>query len=139
MSEMGSHDPFEHLKYKLWQNKPLKVKNCLDFFAYKWHATYLWKALDEGYNFTLDLTSIKGLHTKLWASKVARVLISGILGLQLESLGTKWHLGVGPMSRHKEYYKGEGGGFPQVQVVVSLMSLCLPVVRPCIESALTTH
>jgi hypothetical protein len=89
MSEMGSHDPFEHLKYKLWQNKPLKVKNCLDFFAYKWHATYLWKALDEGYNFTLDLTSIKGLHTKLWASKVARVLISRILGLQLGSLGTK--------------------------------------------------
>jgi hypothetical protein len=29
------------------------------------------------------------------------------------------------MARHKEYYKGEGGGFPQVRVVLSLMSLCL--------------
>jgi hypothetical protein len=89
MSKMGSHDPFEHLKYKLWQKKPLKVKNRLDFFAYKWRATYLWKALDEGYNFTLDLTSIEGLHTKLWASKVVRVPISRILGLQLGSLWTK--------------------------------------------------
>ncbi len=25
---------------------------------------------------------------------------------------TKWHLGVGPMARHREYYRGEGGGFP---------------------------
>jgi hypothetical protein len=24
-------------------------------------------------------------------------------------------LGVGPMAKHKIYYKGEGGGFPQVQ------------------------
>ncbi len=32
----------------------------------------------------------------------------------LGSLKTKWHLGVGPMVRHKRYYKGEGGGFPQV-------------------------
>jgi hypothetical protein len=31
---------------------------------------------------------------------------------QLESPGTKWHLGVGPMAMHIKYYKGEGGGFP---------------------------
>jgi len=55
----------------------------------RWHARYFWKALDEGYNFSLDLTSIEGLHTKSWASKVTRVLILGILGLQLGSLGTK--------------------------------------------------
>jgi hypothetical protein len=24
------------------------------------------------------------------------------------------------MARHREYYKGEGGGFPQVRAVVSL-------------------
>ncbi len=32
------------------------------------------------------------------------------------------------MARHKVYYKGEGGDFPQVQVVVSFMSSCLPVI-----------
>ncbi len=31
------------------------------------------KAFDEGYNFVLDLISIRGLHTKLWASKVTRI------------------------------------------------------------------
>jgi hypothetical protein len=47
----------------------------------------------------------------------------GISGLPLGSLETKWHLGVGPVARHKVYYKGEGGGFPQVQAVVKLVSL----------------
>jgi hypothetical protein len=32
---------------------------------------------------------------------------------QFGSRRIKWHLGVGPMVRHKKYYKGEGGGFPQ--------------------------
>ncbi len=35
---------------------------------------------------------------------------------------TKWHLGASPMARHREYYKGEGGGFPQVWAMVSLVS-----------------
>jgi hypothetical protein len=83
---------------------------------------YCWKALDEGYNFTSDLISIEGLHTKLCAPKVARTSTLGISGLPLGSLMTKCHLGVGLMARHKIYYKGEGGGFPQVRVVVSLVS-----------------
>jgi hypothetical protein len=65
------------------------------------------------------------------------VLISGISRLQLGSLGKKWHLGVGPMVRHREYYKGEGGGFPQVRVLVSLVSSCLFVTRPSTKNALT--
>jgi hypothetical protein len=36
------------------------------------------KLQDEGYNFASDLTSIGGLDKKLWASKVARILISRI-------------------------------------------------------------
>jgi hypothetical protein len=35
------------------------------------------------------------------------------------------------MAMHIVYYKGEGGGFPQVRVVVSLVSLCLLLTRPC--------
>ncbi len=50
-----------------------------------------------------------------------------ISGLPLESPETKCHLDVGPVTRHKIYYKGEGGGFPQVQAMVNLMnpSLCM--------------
>jgi hypothetical protein len=50
--------------------------------------------------------------------------------LPFGSLGTKCHLDVAPMERRKEYYKGEGGGFPQVQVVVSLLSPRLLMARP---------
>jgi hypothetical protein len=86
-----------------WQfnSRPLKVKNLLDLFACRWHATYCWKALDKGYNFALDLISIRRLNTKLWAPKVTGVPVVGI--------STKCHLGAGPVARHNVYYKGEGG------------------------------
>ncbi len=87
---------------------------------FRWRSTYLWKVLDKKYNFALDLISIKGLHTKLWAPKVVEVLIVGISGLPLGSPGTKCHLGVGLEARHRVTYKGEGGGFPQAWAVVSL-------------------
>ncbi len=72
---------------------------------------YRWKDLEKGYNFALDLSSIKGLHTKLCAPKVGTPKVTGvptlgILGLPLGSLGTKCHLGVDPMTRHIVYYKG---------------------------------
>jgi hypothetical protein len=63
---------------------------------------------------------------KLWGPKVARVLTLPILGLSLGSLGRKCHLDVGLMERHKVYYKGEGGGFPQVRAMVSLVNPSCP-------------
>ncbi len=50
-------------------------------------------------------------------------------------LGQKCHLDVGLMGRHKIYYKGEGGGFPQVQVVVNLVSPNLPMAHPNTKNA----
>jgi hypothetical protein len=87
---------------------------CDNFFACRLRATYHWKVLDKGYNFALDLISIEGLHTKLWGPKIARDPTLGISRLPFGSLETKCHLDVGLMERHKVYYKGEGGGFPQV-------------------------
>jgi hypothetical protein len=46
---------------------------------------------------------------------------------------------AGPMARHIVYYKGKGGGFPQVQAVVSLVSPNLPMFHPSTKSALTMH
>jgi len=105
----------------------------------KWRAIYCWKALDEGYNFALNLISIKGLNTKLQASKFVKFPILGVSGLLLESPKTKRHLGVGPMARNKVYYKGEGGGFPQVWVVVSIVNSCLLVIRLCTKGFLAMH
>jgi hypothetical protein len=70
---------------------------------------------------------------------MARILILRISGLQLESHGTKGHLGDGPVAKHKEYYKGEGGGFPQVQAMVSFVSPCLHVARLCTKNVPTMH
>ncbi len=71
MSEMGLYDPFGHLKHKLWSKErpgvklPQKVENRPDVLACRWHATHHWKDIDKGYNFTLDLIPIGGLHKKL--------------------------------------------------------------------------
>jgi hypothetical protein len=40
--------------------------------------------------------------------------------------GVKNHLDVGSVVSHKVYYKGEGGGFPQVRAVVNLVCSCCP-------------
>jgi hypothetical protein len=56
----------------------LKVKNLLNLSVRRRRATYFWKAFNKGYNFASNLASIKGLHKKLWASKMAKVVILGI-------------------------------------------------------------
>jgi hypothetical protein len=43
------------------------------------------------------------------------------------------------MARHIVYYKGEGGGFPKVKVVVSLASSSLPVAHPSTKSVIIMH
>jgi hypothetical protein len=71
--------------------------------------------------------------------KVTRVPTLGILGLPLGSPETKCYLDVGFVEKHKVYYKGEGGGFPQVRAAVSLVNLSLPVAHPNTKSAQTMH
>jgi hypothetical protein len=62
-----------------------------------------------------------------------------ILGLPFGSPRTKCHLDVAIVEKHKIYYKGEGGGFPQVGAMVSLVSPSSPVARPNTKSAPTMH
>jgi hypothetical protein len=123
-----------------WQfnSRPLKVRHRPNFLAWRWHATYCWKALNEGYNFTSNLISIGGLQRKLWAPKVPRIPSLKISGLPLGSPRTKSHLDVALVKRHKVYYKGEGGGFPQVSAVRSFVNpscswfvLTSKVFQPC--------
>jgi hypothetical protein len=124
-----------------WQfdSRPLKIRNRPDFFVCRCRATYRWKALDNGYKFASNFILIKGLHIKLCAFKITRLPILGILGLPFKSPGQNaiwmWALWKG----HKVYYKGEGGGFPQVWAVVYLVSPNLPVVRPSTKSATVMH
>jgi hypothetical protein len=130
---MGLHDPFGHLKHKLWPKEESGVKLAVWFPTTKsWELTKFpcmqvmcdmpLETLNEGYNFGLYLISIRGLHTKLWGPKTARVPTLAISGLPFESLETESHLDVGLVERHIVYYKGQGGGIPQVRPVVNLVN-----------------
>ncbi len=63
----------------------------------------------------------------------------GISGFAFGNLGTKCHLGASPVGMHIVYNKGEGGGFPQVRVVVSLVGPWSYVTCPNTKSAATMH
>jgi hypothetical protein len=85
-------------------------------------ATHRWKALEENYNFSLNLAPIRIWGEKLWASKVPRVQTGIISGLHFGSPGKKSHLDASVVESCKEYYMGEGGDFPRVQAVMSQVS-----------------
>jgi hypothetical protein len=82
-----------------WQfdSRPLKVGNRPDFVPCRRHVAYRWNFFDKGYNFASDLIAIGGLHAKLFAFKIARISVMGILGFPLGSPGTKSHLDVAPV------------------------------------------
>jgi hypothetical protein len=64
-----------------------------------------------------------------------RVQIGTISKLLLGNPGIKSHSNVGAAERRKEYYMGEGGGFPQVRAVVNLVSPESPVACPSTKGA----
>jgi hypothetical protein len=132
---MASHESFRYMQHKLWSKEGLGVKLAVWLPTTKsWESTrsqcvqvectHRWKDLEESYKFTLDFISIGGLNWELWAPKVSGVQTETISGLLLESPGTKSHSDVGPVGKRREYYMGEGGGFPQVWAVVSQVNSC---------------
>jgi hypothetical protein len=87
---------------KGWESKcqfdfySLKVWNLPEISVCRWHATYLWKYLNEDYNFALDLTWIGGLYKKLWPSKVLGVPILRISKLPSWESHDKMTFGCNP-------------------------------------------
>jgi hypothetical protein len=106
-----------------WQfdSRPLKVGNRPPLDV-RWQcATWRWKALKEKYKFGLNFVPIQAWGEKLCMPKVPRVQTETVSGLHLGSPGKKSHLDVASARSCREYYKGEGGGFPRVRAVVSLV------------------
>jgi hypothetical protein len=122
-----------------FDSRPLKVRNHFELHEFGWRVTYHWKDLNKSYNFSLNFISIRGLHKELQASKVPIVLISKISRLPSWESWDKMTFWVRPMANQRKYYKGEGGGFPQVQVVMNFGSLCMPVAHMCTKSISTTQ
>jgi hypothetical protein len=98
-----------------WQfdSRPLKVKNRPDFGACRWSVTHRWKALEESYNFGLDLVPIRVWGEKLWASKVLGVQTGTVSGLHFRSPGKKSHLDASATESCKEYYMGKVVASPE--------------------------
>jgi len=70
-------------------------------------VTHRSKALDENYNFGLDLIPIRGLCMKLWPCRVVGVPALAVSRLLFGSRGTKSHLDVALVERCKVYYMGK--------------------------------
>jgi hypothetical protein len=65
----------------------------------------------------------------------------GDFGTPIWESQDKKPFGCGPMERCRVYYKGEGGGSPQVRAMVSLMCPCCPwfVLAPKVLQLRTNH
>jgi hypothetical protein len=113
-----------------FDSRPLKVGNRPESDFFRRSATWRWKALKESYKIASNLIPIQGLRKKLWMTKVPGVQTGTISGLLLESPGKKCHSDVASTESCREYYMGEGGGFPRVQAMVSQVSPRLPVTCP---------
>jgi hypothetical protein len=124
-----------------WQfdSQPLKIRNWPDPSVCRWSATHHWKALEESYKFGLDFVPIRSRDEKLWSLKVSKVQTGTVSGLHFGSPGKKCHSDVASAGERREYYKGEGGGFPRVRTVVNQVSVRLPVACPSTKSVLNVN
>jgi hypothetical protein len=122
-----SHLDICSLSYGQKKGRPLKVGNQPESDINRWSATQRCKVLEEGYKFGLDLVPIGGWGEKLWSPKVPRIQAGTVSGLHFGSPETKSHSDVASAGECKEYYMGEGGGFPRGRAVVSQVSPRLPV------------
>jgi hypothetical protein len=146
MSKMSLHDPFGYLKHKLWPKEKPEVKLPIWFLTTESQESPKFPCVQVAYHILLK-SSQQGLQL-FFRPQLNRRSTHKAMGLQncksrnfgkFGNPGTKWHLNAGPVAKHKEYYKGEGGGLPQVRAVVSLMNPCLLVVRSCTQNVPTTH
>jgi hypothetical protein len=146
---MGSHCSFGHLKHKLWPKEGPGVE--LPGFRQFWlpttksqestRNTWLQKMCD------IPLKRSRRDLQPCFRRRVDRRSAPKVM--QLQSCGSfenarfrdshagvpgvpgqNGHLDATPATSHRVYYKGEGGGFPKVRAVVSLVCPCCPWLVP---------
>jgi hypothetical protein len=150
MSKMGLHDPFGYLKHKLWPKEGMRIKLAIwlpkiniqespRFPCVKVACNISLKSSWWGLKFRFRPHLNQRSAHKIMGLQSCEVLILGILRFPLGSPETKCHLGASPVAKLRVYYKGEGGGFPQIRAMVSFVSPCLLVARSCTKGAQTTH
>jgi hypothetical protein len=137
MPKLASHWPFGHLQPKLWAKEGPGVKLAV------WLPTT--KSRESTSSRRLQLECDLALESSRWELKLwfktrpdpssgREVMVPQSLGTPNQdnfgtvsgllhgSPGKKSHLDVPSVRSCREYYKGEGGGFPRVRAVVSQVS-----------------
>jgi hypothetical protein len=134
---MASHWPFGHLQLKLWAKEGPGVKLAVwlpttesrestSFRHPIWKCDTSLERARRGLQLWFRPCRNQTLQSGVMSSQSPGTPPGTVSGLQLGSPGKKSHFDVASVERRREYYKGEGGGFPQVRAVVSQMS---PIAR----------
>jgi hypothetical protein len=132
MSKMGSYCPFGHLKHKLWPKERSGVKLAIWLPITKSRESTRCPCVQATCNIPLK-SSWQGLqlffrphYDRRFTHEVMRP--QSCRSPRYCNFGTptwesrdKKPFGCGLVERRKVYYKGEGGGFPQVWAMVSLV------------------
>jgi hypothetical protein len=147
MSKMNFHCSFGHLKYKSWPKEGSGVNLTLDQKKLRIDSIYV---VVEGVRHTIGKILMR-TTTFLQIASRSKVCLqsyeapksrqSQLARFQDSHSGKKSHLDVGSVASYKVYYKGEGGGFPRVRAVVSLVCPCCSwfVLAPKVLQLCTNH
>jgi hypothetical protein len=130
---MASHWPFRHLQPELWAKEGPGVKLPVWFPTTKsqestssrhpiWRCDTSLERSRRELQVWFKPRRNQTLQSGVMSSPSPGTLTRTISGLQLWSPGKNSHLDVASAESYREYYKGEGGGFPQVRAVVSQVS-----------------
>jgi hypothetical protein len=145
---MGLDDPFEHLKHKLWPKERPGVKLAIWLPTTKSRESTQFTYVQVACNILLK-SSRQGLQFcfKPHLNKRSACEVMGPQNRRSPNFGNfrtptwesrdKMPFGWGP----RVYYKGEGGGFPQIWAMVSLVNLsCLwLILAPKVLQLCTNH
>jgi hypothetical protein len=129
---MTSHWAFRHLQPKLWAKEGPGVKLAIWLPTTKSReSTSSWLSIRvcdmalersrRGLQCRFKPCRNRTLQLGVMAVQSSGSLAWTISGLHFGSPRNLCHLDVASMASCREYYMGEGGGFPQVRAVVSLV------------------
>jgi hypothetical protein len=138
---MASHWPFGHLQPKLWAKEgpgvklavwlpTTKSRESTSFRHPIWECDMALKISRWGLQLWFRPRCDRTLQSGVMAVQSSRSPAGTISGLHFGSPGNLCHLDVASMASCREYYVGEGGGFPRVRAVVSLVCVQVPVTCP---------
>jgi len=139
---MASHEPFRHLEHKLWSKEGSVVKLAVRLPTIKKLGIDPTPVCASGVRYIVEnllrrATSLlqTSSQSEVWAGSYelpkSRESKSG--QFRDSSLGVPGQKAIqmwGAAEQRREYYMGEGGGFPWVQAVVSQVSPCCPWLVP---------